>query len=151
MTRNTFPSQNIQNRPFSDHFWKLRCRKNIRRCSANHISKSKCTKHLSIGRFLEIKMSKKYTPLQYEVYLEINMHKVPHVHTIFRGRDIDKVHAIIAQNIFRNQNIKTTKVRTTFRGPNIDSLRFTIMYYIILHYTPLHTITLTLHSTTLQL
>ena len=29
---------------FSDHFWKLRCRKSARRCGAKHISKSKCTK-----------------------------------------------------------------------------------------------------------
>ena len=38
-------SQNVQNTPGSDHFWKLRCRKSARRCGAKHISKSKCTKH----------------------------------------------------------------------------------------------------------
>ena len=27
VARSTFPSQNVQNTPFSDHFWKLRCRK----------------------------------------------------------------------------------------------------------------------------
>ena len=84
----------------------------------------------------------KYTPLWYEVYLEINMHKVPHVHTTFRGRDVEKVHAVVAQSTFQSQNIKTTKVRTTFGGSNITSLRFTTIYYIVLHYTPLHTITL---------
>ena len=26
VARSTFPSQNVQNTPFSDHFWKLRCR-----------------------------------------------------------------------------------------------------------------------------
>ena len=30
-----------QNTPTSDHFWKLRCRKNARRWGAKHISKSK--------------------------------------------------------------------------------------------------------------
>ena len=45
MARSTFQSQNVQNTPFSDHFWKLRCRKSARRCGAKHISKSKCTKH----------------------------------------------------------------------------------------------------------
>ena len=35
----TFPSQNVQNTPAPDHFWKLRCRKSVRRCSAKHISK----------------------------------------------------------------------------------------------------------------
>ena len=60
VARNIFPSQNI---PFSDHFWKLRCRKNTRRYSAKYISKLKYIKYLSIGRLLEIKMSKKYTEI----------------------------------------------------------------------------------------
>ena len=41
VARSIFPSQNIQNTPWSDHFWKLRCRKSARRCGAKHISKSK--------------------------------------------------------------------------------------------------------------
>ena len=45
VARSTFPSQNVQNTPWSDHFWKLRCRESARRCGAKHISKSKCTKH----------------------------------------------------------------------------------------------------------
>ena len=32
VARSTFPSQNVQNTPGSDHFWKLRCRKSARRC-----------------------------------------------------------------------------------------------------------------------
>ena len=31
VARSTFPSQNVQNTPFSDHFWKLRCRKSARK------------------------------------------------------------------------------------------------------------------------
>ena len=42
VARSTFRSQNVQNTPASDHFWKLRCRKSARRCGAKHISKSKC-------------------------------------------------------------------------------------------------------------
>ena len=45
VAQSTFASQNVQNTPFSDHFWKFRCRKSARRCGAKHISKSKCTKH----------------------------------------------------------------------------------------------------------
>ena len=44
VARSTFPSQNAQNTPWSDHFWKLRCRKSARRCGAKHISKSKVLK-----------------------------------------------------------------------------------------------------------
>ena len=54
VVRSTFPSQNVQKTPWSDRFWKLRCRKSARRCGAKHISKSKCTKHLSVGPLLEV-------------------------------------------------------------------------------------------------
>ena len=45
VARSTFRSQNVQNTPFSDHFWKLRCRKSARRCGAKHISKCKSVKN----------------------------------------------------------------------------------------------------------
>ena len=34
VARSTFRSQNVQNTPWSDHFWKLRCRTSVRRCGA---------------------------------------------------------------------------------------------------------------------
>ena len=55
----------------SDHFWKLRCRKSARRCGAKHISKSKCTKHVSVGPLLEVATSKKCTPLWREAHFEV--------------------------------------------------------------------------------
>ena len=54
VARNAFPSQNVQNTPCSDHFWKLRCRKSARHCGAKHISKSKCTKHITVGALLQV-------------------------------------------------------------------------------------------------
>ena len=63
----TFPSQNVQNTPWSDHFWKLRCRKSARRCGAKHISIARSTfrsqnvkkclkKHQGFGPLLEGQM-----------------------------------------------------------------------------------------------
>ena len=52
VARSTCRSQNVQNTPGSDHFWKLRCRKSARRCGAKHVSKSKCTKHTILGPLL---------------------------------------------------------------------------------------------------
>ena len=40
MARSTFRSQNVENTPGPDHFWKLRCRKIACRCGAKYISKS---------------------------------------------------------------------------------------------------------------
>ena len=71
VARSTFPSQNVQNTPGSDHFWKLRCRKSARRCGAKHISKSKCTKHTRFGPLLEVEMSKKCTPLWREADFQV--------------------------------------------------------------------------------
>ena len=39
LARSTFRSQNAQNTPGPDHFWKLRCRKSACRCGAKHICK----------------------------------------------------------------------------------------------------------------
>ena len=71
VARSTFPSENVQNTPFSDHFWKLRCRQSARRCGAKHISKSKCTKHTRFGPLLEVEMSKKCTPLWREADFQV--------------------------------------------------------------------------------
>ena len=71
VARSTFPSQNVQNTPGPDHFWKLRCQKSARRCGAKHISKSKCTKHTRFGPLLEVEMSKKCTPLWREAHFEV--------------------------------------------------------------------------------
>ena len=108
MARSTFPSQNVQNTPFSDHFWKLRCRKSARRSGAKHILKSKCTKHTSSGPLLEVEMSKKCTPLWREAHFEVKMYKTPHLGATFGGSDVEKVHAVVARSTFRSQNVQNT-------------------------------------------
>jgi len=98
--QSTFQSQTVQNTPFSERFWKLKCRKSARRCGAKHVAKSKCTKHSTcgschvekctplwrearfqvkmyktkntmLGALLEVEMSKKCTPLWREAHLEV--------------------------------------------------------------------------------
>ena len=83
VARSTFRSQNVQNTPVSDHFWKLRCQKSARRCGAKHISKSKCTKHTMVGPLLEVEMSKKCTPLWREAHFQVKMYKTHHVRKTF--------------------------------------------------------------------
>ena len=34
VARSTFPSQNVQSTPFSDHFWRFRCRKSVEKVHA---------------------------------------------------------------------------------------------------------------------
>ena len=103
VARSTLRSQNVQNTPFSDHFWQSRCRKSARRCGAKHISKSKCTKHLSVGPLLEVAMSKKCTPLWREAHFEVKMYKTHHSRTTFGIWDVEKVHAVVARSTFGSQ------------------------------------------------
>ena len=162
VARSTFPSQNVQNTPGSDHFWKLRCRKSARRCGAKHISKSKCTKHTILGPLLEVEMSKKCTPLWREAHFQVKMYKTPGVRTTFGSWDVEKVHAVVARSTFRSQNVQNTRVsdhfwrfRCRFASPEYITLHYTTLHYTTLRYTTLryttlHNTTLQLHSTTLH-
>ena len=108
VVRSTFRSQNVQNTPLSDHFWKLRCRKSARRCGAKHISKWKCTKHQMFAPLLEVQMSKKCTPLWREAHFEVKMYKAHQVQTTFGSWDVEKVHAVVARSTFPSQNVQST-------------------------------------------
>ena len=108
VARSRFPSQNVQNTPVSDHFWKLRCQKSARRCGAKHICKSKCRKHLSSGPLLEVAMWKKCTPLWREAHFQVKMYKTHHCRTTFGSSDVEKVHAVVARSTFRSQNVQNT-------------------------------------------
>ena len=99
VARSTFGSQNVQNTPAPDHFWKLRCRKSARRCGAKHISKSKCRKRTIVGPLLEVEMSKKCTPLWREAHFQVKMYKAHQLRTV------EKVHAVVARSTFRSQNV----------------------------------------------
>ena len=154
VARSTFPSQNVQNTPGPDHFWKLRCRKSARRCGAKHISKSKRTKHTMLGPLLEVQMSKKCTPLWREAHFEVKMYKTLGVWTIFGGSDVEKVYAVVARSTFPSQNVQNTRGSDHFWS---FRCRFTKLHYTPLHYTTLHNTTTTqlhnytpLHSTTLN-
>jgi len=109
VARSTFPSQNVQSTPGSDHFWQLRCRKSARRCGAKHISKSKCAKHTSFGPLLAVEMLKKCTPLWREAHFEVKMYKAPQHRTAFGSCDVEKVHAVVARSTFGSQNVKNTR------------------------------------------
>ena len=177
VARSTFPSQNVQNTPGSDHFWKLRCRKSARRCGAKHISKSKCTKHTILGPPLEVEMSKKCTPLWREAHFEVKMYKTLGVRTTFGGSDVASghyttlyIHSTTLQYITLHDtprhysyNYRTTQLHpTTLHYTPLHSttlhytkLHYTTPHYTTLHYTTLHYTTLytqlhyTIHSTTL--
>ena len=164
VARSTFPSQNVQNTPGSDHFWKFRCRKSARRCGAKHISKSTCTKHHMFAPLLEVRMSKKCTPLWREGHFEVKMYKTLGVWTTFGGSDVASlrfgslhysIHSTTLQYItlhytpLHNTTTTTTELHnyTPLHSTTLYKLQYTTPHYTTLHYTTLHYTTL--HYTTL--
>ena len=128
VVRSTFPSQNVQNTPGPDHFWKLRCRKSARRCGAKHISKSKCTKHTMLRPPLEVQMSKKCTPLWREAHFEVKMYKTLGFRTIFGGSDVEK-------SVRRCGAKHTSKSHYITVHYSSSTLHYTKLHYTTLHYT----------------
>ena len=143
VARSTFPSQNVQNTPAPDHFWKLRCRKSARRCGAKHISKSKCTKHTSSGPLLEVEMSKKCTPLWREAHFQVKMYITFHYTTLHHTT----LHSTTLQLQLHYTPLHYTKLHygtlhyTTLHSPTLRyiTLHYTTFHYTSLHYTTLHT------------
>ena len=160
-----FASQNVQNTSASDHFWKLRCRKSARRCGAKHISKSKCTKHTSVGPLLEVAMSKKCTPLWREAHFEVKMYKTHHFGPLLEVQMSKKCTPLWREAHFQVKMYKTTlapqHVEKVHRcgantQQNVQTLHSDHFWRLRLHSTtttptPQHSTSNTkLHSTTLH-
>ena len=170
VARSTFWSQNVQNTPGPEHFWKLRCRKSARRCGAKHILKSKCTKHTRCGPLLAVEMSKKCTPLWREAHFQVKMYKTHPSRTTFGGSDVasrgrSRGLCTLSKasktwgfcSIFNYNHHYTTLHSNTLHSITLNyiTLHYTTLHYITLqlHYLPLHYIPLhytTLHYTTLH-
>ena len=129
VARSTFPSQNVQNTPFSEHFWKLRCRKSARRCGAKHILKSNVLKTGGLRPRLEVEMLKQCTPLWREAHFEVKRSKRLGVRTIVGGSDVEKMYAVVARSTLRSH---TTLHYSTLHS---STLHDTKLHYPTLHYT----------------
>ena len=167
VARSTFWSQKVQNTPFSDHFWKLRCRKSAFRCGAKHISKSKCTKHHMFAPLLEVRMWRKCTLFWREAHFEVKMYKAPDVRAIFGGSDVASLHyTTLHCTTLHSTTLHYTALRvpsttlhyttttTTTTQLHSTTRNNTTLHYILLHSTTLHYITLhyiTLNDTAPQI
>ena len=66
-------------------------------------------------------MSKKCTPLWRQANFQVKMYKTHQVGTTFGSWDDEKVHAVVAGNTFRSQNVKTPHAETTFWRSDVVS------------------------------
>ena len=111
----------------SDHFWKLRCRKSARRCGAKHISKSKCTKHTILGPLLELKMSKKCTPLWREAHLQVKKQKHLTFGPLLEVAMSKKCTPWWRQAHFQVKMYKTRQVWTTFGSCDVEKVHAVVV------------------------
>ena len=68
------------------------------------------SKHVGLGRLLEVEMLKKCTPLWREAHLEVKMYKTHHVRTTFGRCDVEKVHAVVAPSTFGSKKCQNTQL-----------------------------------------
>ena len=163
VARSTFPSQNVQNTPRSDHFWELRCRKSARSCGAKHISKSKCTKHTMYGPFFgfrcrfawqaqgiaDLVKSEQNMRVLWHFQLQPPLHYTPIHYTT--TTTTPSLHSTTLHSTtlhcFQLHSITlhyTTLHYTTLHSTTLHytTLHYTTLHYITLHYLPLHYISL---------
>ena len=137
-----FQVKNAQSTPFSDHFWKLRCRKSARRCGAKHISKSKSEKKKKRGVRNTFGRSA----------------------VVLRGRHkgfctfpkVSKTWGFCSSFNYNHHytTLHYTTLHYNYNYNNNYNYNYTTLHHATIHYTPLHNTTLnytTLHELQLQL
>ena len=176
VARSTFGSQNVENTRGSDHFWKLRCRKSARRCGAKNISKSKCTKHTSVGPLWKLRCRKSARRCGAKHISKSKCTKHTSFGPLLAVEMLKKCTPLWREAHFQVKMYKTPHVRATFGGSDVEKVhavaarrtfrskhvqntrgsdhfwrfrcRFASIHYTTGHYTTLHSSTL--HYTTLH-
>ena len=171
VARSTFWNQNVQNTPGSDHFWKLRCRKSVRRCGAKHILKSKCTKHTRFGPLWKLRCRKSVRRCGAKHISKSKCTKHHMFAPLLEVRMLKKCTPLWREAHFEVKMYKTPHVRATFGGSDVEKVHAVVARstfrsqnvkntrgsdhfwrfrcrFASLHFTPLHYTTL--HSTPLH-
>ena len=122
VARSTFPSQNVQNTPASDHFWKLRCRKSARRCGAKHISKSKCTNTPFSDHFWKLRCRKSARRCGAKHISKSKCTKHTSVGPLLEVVMSKKRTPLWREAHFQVKSVKNWRSRTTFGGSDVEKV-----------------------------
>ena len=136
VARSTFRSQNVQNTPCSDHFWRFRCGKSARRCGAKHIFEVKMYK--TLGDRSTFGGSDVASPLRFTTLHYVTLHHTPLYYTTLHYTTLHNTTTTTTQLDYTPLHSTTLNFTTL----HYTTLRSTTLHYIKLHYTPLHYITL---------
>ena len=115
-SRTTFGSWGVEKsarRCGTKHISKSKCTKHLTFgswcCGAKHMSKSKCTKHTRFRALFEVETSKKCTPLWREAHFQVKSVKNWRSRTTFGSWDVEKGDAVVARSTFPSQNARNTQ------------------------------------------
>ena len=145
VARSTFPSQNVQSTPGSDHRWKLRCSKSARRCGAKHVWKSNVQSAQGADHFWKLRCRKsarrcggkhiskskcpKHTILGPLLEVEMqstfgsqNVQSTPCSDHFWKLRCRKSARRCGAKHISKSKCLKTPHVQTTFGRSDVVSL-----------------------------
>ena len=123
VARSTFPSQNVQNTPGSEHFWKLRCRKSARRCGTKHISKSKGTqKHQGRSTFGSWDVEKVRAVVARSTFPNQKVHKTPEVGAVLEVEMAKKCTQLWREAHFQIKRYTTHQGRSTFGSWDVEKV-----------------------------
>ena len=122
VARSTFPSQNVQNTPAPDHFWKSRCWKSARHCGAKHISKSKCTKHTSFGPLWKLRCRKSARRCGAKHISKSKCTKHRSSGPLFEVQMSKKCMPLWRDAHFQVKMYKTPQLRTTFWSSDVEKV-----------------------------
>ena len=123
VARSTFWSQNVQDTPGSDHFWKLRCRKSVRRCGAKHILKSKCTKHQNVrATFGGSDVEKVHAVVARSRFRSQNVQNTKMFEPLLEVRMLKKCTPLWREAHFEVNMYKTPHVRATFGSSDVEKV-----------------------------
>ena len=155
VARSTCPSQNVQNTPLSDHFWKLRCRK-VHAVVARSIFRSQNVQNTrGSDRFWKLRCRKSARRCGAKHISKSKCTKHHMFAPLLEVRMLKKCTPLWREAHFEVKMYKTCRFAASL---HYTTLRYitphsTILHYITLHYTPRHynyNYTTRLHSTTLH-
>ena len=122
VARSTFRSQNVQNTPFSDHFWKLRCRKSARRCRAKHICKANVQNISALDRFWKLRCRKSARRCGAKHIPKSKCTKHTIVGPLLEVTMSKKCTPLWREAHFQVKMCKTHHVRTIFGGSDVEKV-----------------------------
>ena len=171
VARSTLASQNVQNTPGSDHFWKLRCRKSARRCGAkmreahfqvkmyktpasDHFWKLRCRKSVRRCGAKHISKSKCRKHTTFGALLEVPMSKkctplwreahfeVKMLKTLGFGPLLEVQMSKKCTPLWRKAHFEVNMLKTLGVRTTFGGSDVASLHYNTLHYTTLHYLTL---------